>query len=79
MAQDEEEKAKRERADSLRRTIASLRTGGSGRPPRTPRELTEHGAREAREREEGPAEREKSDGTVEEGDPSSSTKGEDRE
>jgi len=76
MAQDEEEKAKRERADSLRRTIASLRTGGSGHPPRTPRELTEHGAREARE--EGPAEREKSDGAVEEGNPSSSTKGEDR-
>jgi hypothetical protein len=44
MAQDEDEKVKR--AEDMRRTIATLRKGS---PLITPRDLTEDGARKARE------------------------------
>jgi hypothetical protein len=50
MADDEQ--ARRERAEQLRREIERLRSGERNEPPRTPREFVEEKAREEKRRAE---------------------------
>ena len=49
---DDDEAARRARAERIREQIAAEQREGADRPPRTPRELTERAAREAAREEE---------------------------
>jgi hypothetical protein len=57
---DEPSEAQLRRAEALRREIRQL--GGGGRPPRTPREMTDEAARAQWRREQGSSDAARDDG-----------------